>query len=78
MTAATPTTARPAILDQGYLRDQDRLESLVGPEWYRLLKGVVTNPLSVIGILIVVMFILMAIFAPILAPPPTATVGYKS
>ena len=73
MTAVTPpTSARPAILDQGYLRDQSRLESLVGPEWYRLLKGIVTNPLSVIGILLVVMFILMATFAPILAPPPNA------
>ena len=72
MTAATPTSARPAILDQGYLRDQNRLESMVGPEWYRLLKGIVTNPLSVIGIFLVVMFILMATFAPILAPPPSA------
>ena len=73
MTATTSpaTSARPAILDQGYLREQSRLESMVGPEWYRLLKGVVTNPLSVIGILIVVLFILMAIFAPILAPPPS-------
>lgn len=72
MTAATsPASARPAVLDQGYLREQGRLEGMVGPEWYRLMKGIVTNPLSVIGILLVVMFILMATLAPILAPPPT-------
>jgi peptide/nickel transport system permease protein len=45
------------------------LRKLLGPEWYRLLRGVVTNPLSVIGLIIVVVFILIAVFAPVLAPP---------
>ncbi|WP_420641159.1 ABC transporter permease [Candidatus Leptofilum sp.] len=53
------------------LGDQNRLEQLVGPEWYRLLKGIATNPLSVTGLIIVALFILMASFAPILAPAPT-------
>ena len=52
------------------LGEQNRLEQLVGPEWYRLLKGVVTNPLSVTGLIIVMLFILTALFAPILAPAP--------
>ena len=52
------------------LGEQNRLEQLVGPEWYRLLKGVVTNPLSVTGLIIVMLFILTAVFAPILAPAP--------
>ncbi|HFE67580.1 MAG TPA: ABC transporter permease [Chloroflexi bacterium] len=52
------------------LREQNRLERLVGPEWYRLLKGLVTNPLSVAGLVIVLGFIFVAIFAPVLAPPP--------
>ena len=52
------------------LREQNRLERLVGPEWYRLFKGLVTNPLSVAGLLIVLGFIFVAIFAPVLAPPP--------
>ncbi len=52
------------------LREQNRLERLVGPEWYRLLKGLVTNPLSVAGLVIVLGFIFMAAFAPALAPPP--------
>lgn len=45
------------------------LRKLLGPEWYRLLRGVVTNPLSVAGLIIVTVFILMAVFAPVLAPP---------
>ncbi|RMG97970.1 MAG: ABC transporter permease [Chloroflexi bacterium] len=44
---------------------------MLGPEWYRLLKGVVTNPLSVAGLIIILGFIFMAAFAPVLAPPPT-------
>ena len=39
-------------LDQGYMREQSRLEQMIGPEWYRLAQGLVTNPLSVAGILI--------------------------
>lgn len=45
------------------------LRKLLGPEWYRLLRGLVTNPLSVAGIIIVTTFVLMAVFAPVLAPP---------
>lgn len=58
----------PATLEQG-LREQNRLEKLVGPDWYRLLRGVVTNPLSVAGLIIVMAFVLTAVFAPVLAPP---------
>ncbi len=58
-------------INQGSLGEQNRLEQLVGPEWYRLLKGVATNPLSVTGLIIVSVFILTALFAPVLAPAPT-------
>jgi peptide/nickel transport system permease protein len=60
------------LLDQGpdfYLRELGWLEKLLGPEWYRLVRGVFTNPLSVTGLIIVLFFVLMAAFAPILAPP---------
>jgi peptide/nickel transport system permease protein len=45
------------------------LERLVGTEWYRLIRGVLTNPLSVAGLILVAFFVLMAAFAPVLAPP---------
>ena len=69
-TATPPVSTGPAVLEQDYLRDQSWLERTVGPEWHRLLKGVVTNPLSVVGLLIVLLFVLMAAFAPVLAPQP--------
>ncbi len=51
------------------LRQKSWLERKLGPLWYKILRGVVTNPLSVIGLVITTLFILMAIFAPVLAPP---------
>ena len=62
--------AVPASLGDGQLRRQKRLERLLGPEWYRLLKGLLTNPLSVAGLIIIFGFIAVALFAPLLAPPP--------
>ena len=54
------------------LRELSGLERLVGPEWYRLLRGLFTNPLSVAGLIIIAVFILAAVFAPVLAPPLAA------
>ncbi|MCO6449212.1 MAG: ABC transporter permease [Caldilineales bacterium] len=68
MATDTLTNPQDAGVEFG-LKKKSRVESLIGPEWYRLLKGLVTNPLSVAGILIIVMFVLIAILAPVLAPP---------
>lgn len=57
---------------EGELREQGRLERLLGPEWYRVLRGLFTNPLSIIGMILITMFILTGIFAYQIAPPPTA------
>ena len=40
------------------------LRKLLGPDWYRLLRGVVTNPLSVVGLIIVTIFILVVVSIP--------------
>ena len=64
--------AAPTSLEGGRLQQQKRLERLLGPEWYRLLKGLATNPLSVAGLVIIFGFIAMALFAPLLAPAPNA------
>ncbi len=46
-----------------------RLEKLLGPELARIIIGIFTNPLSVIGFGLILFFLLVAIFAPVLAPP---------
>ncbi len=59
----------PPDLSEYGLREMGRLEQLIGAEWYRLLRGVFTNPLSVTGLILVGLFVLTALFAPALAPP---------
>lgn len=54
------------------MREYTGLQKLLGPEWYRLLRGLVTNPLSVAGLIIAAFFLLVAAFAPVLAPPVRA------
>jgi len=46
-----------------------RLEKFLGPENYRILKGLLKTPASIIGFILIGMFILIAIFAPVIAPP---------
>jgi peptide/nickel transport system permease protein len=70
MTAASePVVLGPVDVEGGELRELTRLEKAIGPEWARLLRGIVTNPLSVTGIILVTFFALVALFAPVLAPP---------
>ncbi len=72
--ALSPREVSPARDLSAYgLREMGRLEQLLGAEWYRLLRGVFTNPLSVAGLILVAIFVLMALFAPVLAPPLEAS-----
>jgi peptide/nickel transport system permease protein len=51
------------------MREYTGLQKLIGPENYRLVRGLVTNPLSVAGLIIVAFFLITAALAPVLAPP---------
>jgi peptide/nickel transport system permease protein len=53
------------------------LERVLGPESYRLLLGLVTNPLSILGIVIMAVFILIAVMAPAIAPPVRPTEPFE-
>jgi len=58
------------VLAEEYaVRPTPTLVRWFGMEGYLFLKGLRTNPLSVIGILIMTVFVLVAIFAPLIAPP---------
>ncbi len=52
------------------------LERVLGPEVYRVLRALVRNPLSITGFVIITIFILIAVFAPALAPPAYARQPY--
>jgi peptide/nickel transport system permease protein len=54
-------------------RKISKAERILGPELYRILKGIFTNPLSIIGFSLIVFFMLVAIFAPQIIPPKENT-----
>jgi len=59
-------------------RKISRSERILGPELYRILKGIFTTPTSVIGFVLIAFFILVAIFAPHIIPPQANTLDpYK-
>jgi len=73
MTAISPTTTpQSSYLDTLPERKVGWLERALGPEFYRLLKGIISNPLSIIGTSLIILTIIIAIFAPVLAPPTNA------
>jgi len=45
------------------------VERTLGPEMYRMLHGLATNPLSVAGTIIIAIFVLVGVFARQIAPP---------
>ena len=49
-------------------RSIGRLERVVGPEVYRVLRGLFRTPASIIGMLLLAFFIFVAIFAPMIIP----------
>jgi len=51
------------------VRKIGRLEKALGPEAYRILRGIFTNPLSIIGLTLIFLFVLVALLAPVIAPP---------
>ncbi len=55
-------------------RKVTRLESALGPETYRLITGIFKNPLSIVGLILIVFFVLVAVLAPVIAPTPE---GYR-
>ncbi len=60
------------------MRKIGRLERAIGPEFYRILRGIVRNPLSVVGVSLISFFILVAILAPVIAPPQNTRNPYQT
>ncbi len=66
-------TTQTMALPQLRRRAPGWFERWVGHDVYRTLKGLVTNPVSVIGLILLGFFIFVAVAAPILAPYPPGT-----
>ncbi len=59
------------------VRKIGRLERFLGPENYRILTGLLKTPASILGFVLIGLFILIAIFAPVIIPPVTPNDPYK-
>ncbi len=49
-----------------------RLERFLGPENYRILKGLLRTPASIMGFTLIGIFVLVALLAPVIIPPVTS------
>jgi peptide/nickel transport system permease protein len=69
MSVVTPTGDNELLGKAVAMRKISRLERLLGPDNYRIVQGLVKTPASIVGSLLIVLFVLVALGAPILAPP---------
>lgn len=75
--AATRAKEMTVDLEELSLRELPWLERVLGPQNYRVVKALVNNPLSMAGMIILAFFILIAVFAPVIAPPLRAGNPYQ-
>jgi peptide/nickel transport system permease protein len=70
MAEATYPTGDNTLLKEVFSdRKIGRLERFLGPENYRILKGLLKTPASVMGFTLIGIFVLVALFAPLIIPP---------
>ena len=77
---AQPETASPApnvLADSINMRKIGRVERFLGPEYYRILRGLLTTPASIAGLFLITLFAFIAIAAPLIAPPLPNQNPYK-
>jgi peptide/nickel transport system permease protein len=70
MTTHTPTGDNTLLADAVSMRKIGWLERTLGPENYRIVQGLSKTPASIAGFALIVFFVVVAVFAPVIAPPP--------
>ncbi|HSJ88422.1 MAG TPA: ABC transporter permease [Anaerolineales bacterium] len=73
----TPTGDNELLGQAVAARKISRLERFLGPDNYRVMQGLLKTPASVIGSLLILFFIIVALAAPVLAPPLNPNDPYK-
>lgn len=58
-------------------RQITKMERFLGPEPYRVLKGLINTPASRIGLFLIVFFVIIALASPLIAPPYPGRDPYK-
>ena len=68
MTTA-PSGDNSLLKDTISMRKIGWLERFLGPENYRITVGLLKTPASILGLVLIIFFVLIAIFAPLIIPP---------
>src|SRR3990172_8710454 len=74
--ATTPTSGIPIPGEVAHLRKVGAIERLLGPENYRVLTGLLKTPASIIGFILIGLFVLIALAAPLIIPAVTPNDPY--
>jgi peptide/nickel transport system permease protein len=77
MAQTVPSGDNSLLRDTVAVRQIGWLEHVMGPENYRILTGLLKTPASIAGFILIGVFVLMAAFAPLIAPPVTPNDPYK-
>jgi peptide/nickel transport system permease protein len=73
----TPSGDNTLLRETAAVRDIGRVERFLGPENYRIVTGLLKTPASVTGFILIGFFILIALAAPVIAPPVTGKDPYR-
>lgn len=77
MTETTPSGDNTLLRETVAVREIGRLERFLGPENYRIVTGLLKTPASILGFILIGLFIVIAFAAPLIAPPVTPNDPYK-
>ena len=77
MSETTPSGDNSLLRDAIPARKISRWERFLGPENYRIVTGLFKTPASILGFILIAFFIIIAIAAPVIAPPVTKNDPYK-
>jgi len=72
-----PSSDNPALRETTALREIGWFERFLGPENYRIVTGLLKTPASILGFILIALFIIIALGAPLIMPPVTPSDPYK-
>ena len=77
MSVINPTGNNEMLGEAVAMRKIGRFERFLGPDNYRVLQGLLKTPASVAGSILILLFVIVALAAPVLAPPVNVNDPYQ-
>jgi len=77
MAEIIPSGDNTLLRDTVAIREIGWLERFLGPENYRITRGLLKTPASILGFILIGLFVIIALAAPLIAPPVNPNDPYK-